>query len=244
MAAVKCKKCGAPIEIDPGQKFAKCQYCDSQVFIDKSGVGFFYILPFFIDYNNALGIFKRWTANPMTAKDLETMAKVVQFKKQYFPVYMFKRDIGGMEKVIVEPAKSTTLPGMHTLKVPAGDIKIFDQRYNVGDAEVIQPDIDMISYLNRLPGQSKEQALVYFPIWNVVYDYKGTKYPLVIDGSSGEVMATYYPPREAAPYYLAAGIGFVLFLIEGFFIDSWGGIGALITLPIIFGITYYVAKKL
>ncbi|MEW5761438.1 MAG: zinc ribbon domain-containing protein, partial [Candidatus Thermoplasmatota archaeon] len=117
MAQIKCKKCGANVEFDTGTKFAKCSYCSSQIYIDKSGAGFFYILPYFIDINSAGGIFKRWTAGSKMAKNLESEARVMQFKQQYFPIYMFKRDIGGREIVFIEPAKTTTLPGMHNLKV-------------------------------------------------------------------------------------------------------------------------------
>ena len=42
MAEIKCSKCGAPIKFEPGDQFVKCSYCDTQLYIDRSGAEFFY----------------------------------------------------------------------------------------------------------------------------------------------------------------------------------------------------------
>ncbi|MEM2868968.1 MAG: zinc ribbon domain-containing protein [Thermoplasmata archaeon] len=243
MATINCKKCGAPMELDPGAKFSKCRYCDSQIYIDKSGAGFFYIIPFMINATQVQGVFRRWTAGSNMARDLESEARISVLRQSYFPVYMFKRDLGGKESVVVRPARSTTLPGLRSLKIPPGDLKIFDQKYNVEGVELLQPELDMLAYLDQLPGKSVEQALVFFPIWAIEYHYKGRKYSAVVDGSSGEIFATDYPPRQAAPYILVAGAGLAAFIIEGFFIP-WGLIAAAVTAPVVFFAGYYVAKNM
>lgn len=215
MAEIKCNKCGAPIQFEPGDKFVKCGHCDTQVYIDWSGAGFYYIMPYMIDGAAAQATFKRWAAGSKTAKDLDSLARVVALKQQYFPVYMFRRDEGGKEKVYVEPARSTTLPGLHGMKVLAGDIKVFDQNYNAGGIELVKPDIDMTAYLPKLTGTAKEQALLYFPLWLLKYSFGGRDYDLVIDGSSGEVFVAEFPSRKGAPYMLIAVAAFAVFLVEG-----------------------------
>ncbi|MBC7081771.1 MAG: zinc ribbon domain-containing protein [Thermoplasmatales archaeon] len=249
MTSIKCNKCGASIEIEPGTKFAKCEYCNSQMYIDKSGVGFFYIVEMKIKEENARGIFKRWSAGSAMAKDLENEAKIVKMIPEYFPLYMFKRNVEGKEAIYFEPAKSTSLPGMHALKVPAGDIKIFDQNYIVDPrAQIIQPDLGMDAYLNNLPGKAEEQALVFFPIWYIEYSYKGNIYNVVIDASSGEVFSEKFPTRESYPYIAVASLGFFLFLIYGiislFWKFTYGLIGMAITTPILFLASYFVAKNM
>jgi len=247
MATIKCTKCGAPVEIEPGSKFAKCTYCGSQMYIDKSGAGFFYILEFKLDETAATGVFRRWAAGSVMAKNLDKEAKIFKAIPQYFPVYMFKRDLNGREVVYVQPAKSTSLPGMHSLKVPPGDIKIFDQNYRVPEhIQIIQPELDMVAYYNTLPGTPKEQALVYFPIWYMEYNYNGQIYNVVIDGSSGEVFADRFPTRGSAPYLAVAIAGFVLFTIYGLLcVWNWlyGLIAMGVTVPAIFATGYFVAKK-
>lgn len=247
MAYVKCPKCGANVQLDAGAKFTKCTYCSSQIYLDRSGAGFYYVLPFMSDQNAAIGTFRRWAAGSTKAKDLDKLAQVTGSKKQYFPVYMFKRDVNGVEQVIVEPAGSTTLPGLHSLKVPAGDIKIFDATYDVGGAELIKPDIEMLSYMNNLPGKPKEQALVYFPIWTLSYSFEGKAYTVVVDGVSGEVFSAGFPVRGSVPYMLVAIIGFMAFVGEGLLAMTsvlLAGILMAVTVVAIFFLAMYVARRM
>ncbi len=246
MASIKCTKCGAPNELDAGAKFMQCGYCDSQIYIDKSGAGFFYVLPYQLDQGAAQGVFKRWAAGSDKAKDLESTARVVATKATFFPVFMFRRDNQGREDVYVEPARSTTLPGLHSLKVPPGDLKVFDQKYDFGGVELDQPNIEMMAYMDKLPGKPKEQALVYFPIYSMDYDYGGKRYSVTIDGSSGEVFATSWPPRQAAGYYAVGIGGFVVCAIGGMLLGSNPALGAILIVlmvPAVFAGGYYVAKN-
>ena len=225
----------------------RCAFCESQIYIDKSGAGFFYVLPYQLDANAADGVFRRWAAGSDKAKDLESTARVVATTGSYFPVFMFRRDLDGRETVYVEPAKSTTLPGLHSLKVPPGDLKVFDQKYDFGGMDLEQPNIEMVAYMDKLPGEPKEQALVYFPIYSIDYDYAGRRYQVTIDGSSGEVFATFWPPRQAAGYYAIGIGGFVACAIGGALLGTnpiLGGviIGAMV--PAMFAGGYYVAKNM
>ena len=215
MASIKCPKCAAPVAFDAGTKFIKCSYCDSQIHIDRSGAGFYYAVPFAIDETNAMGLFRRWAAGPTKAKDLDKRAQVAGVQKQYFPVYRLKRDVNGKEQVFFEPAGSTTLPGLHALKVPAGDLKMFDSSFDTSGAELIKPDIEMISYVDSLPGKPKEQALVFLPIWRLTYVFEQKRYDVVVDASAGEVFSASFPTRSSAAYMLVAAFGFLAFAFEG-----------------------------
>lgn len=246
-ASVGCPKCGARVEFDSGTKFVRCNYCSSLIYIDRSGAGFYYILPFMVREDNAVGIFKRWAAGPTKAKYLDQKAQLAGSKKQYFPVYMFKRMVDGKEVVKIEPAGSTTLPGLHDLKVPAGDLKVFDVQYDVGGVQLIQPDIEMSAYLEKLPGTSKEQALVFFPIWTLDYVYEGKRYQVVIDGSSGEVFASDFPKRGSGAYMAVAGVGYVAFLGEALLAWVEPGLAAIlivVTVAGVFGASLFVARRM
>lgn len=225
----------------------KCPYCSSQIYLDRSGAGFYYALPFMVNENDSVGVFRRWASGSTKAKDLDKLAQLAGVKKQYFPVYMLKRDLNGVEQVFIETAGSTTLPGLHNLKVPAGDLKIFDASFDVGGAELIKPDIEMNSYLNTLPGKSKEQALVYFPIWKIDYVFNQKKYQVVVDASSGEVFSAEFPTRSSMAYLAVAGIGFLAFIGEGLL--------ATVSLPVaiglmaatvvgVFVVALYVARRM
>jgi hypothetical protein len=247
LASVNCPKCGAPVPFDTGVKFVKCPYCSSQVYIDRTGAGFYYALPFMMEEEQAVGVFKRWAAGPTKAKDLDKFAQIAGVKREYFPVYMFKRDVNGVEQVIFEPAGSTTLPGLHSLKVPAGDIKILDASFDTKGAEMVKPDIEMMAYTNRLPGKPKEQALVYFPIWKLDYVFNQKKYQAVIDGSSGEVFSSEFPTRSSAAYVLVAVIGFFAIMLEGLIATSSlaAAVAAIaVTVVALFGAALFVARRM
>lgn len=232
---------------DVDTKFVKCSYCSSQIFIDRSGAGFYYAAPFMVDETNAIGMFRRWAAGSTKAKDLDKLAQIAGVQRRYFPVYMFKRDMDGKEAVLIEPAASTTLPGLHSLKVPATDLKVFDASFDIGGAELVKPDIEMTAYSDKLPGKPKEQALVYFPIWKVDYVFNQKRYEVVIDASAGELFSADYPARGSMAYMAVAGVGFIAFIAEGLL--------ALASLPValalmgvtvvgVFASALYVARRM
>jgi len=235
------------VPFDTGVKFVKCPYCSSQVYIDRTGAGFYYALPYMMDENQAVGVFRRWAAGSTKAKDLDKLAQVAGVRREYFPVYMFKRDVNGVEQVLFEPAGSTTLPGLHNLKVPAGDIKILDASFDTKGAEMIKPDIEMMAYTSRLPGKPKEQALVYFPIWKLDYVFNQKKFQTVIDGSSGEVFSSEFPTRSSAVYVMVAVIGFFAIMAEGLIATSSliASVGAIaVTVVALFGAALFVARRM
>jgi hypothetical protein len=113
------------------------------------------------------------------------------------------------------------------------------------DVELLKPDIDMTAYLPNLPGEAKEQALVYFPIWAVGYTFNGRPYDVVIDGSSGEVFAADFPGRSSAPYFALAAVAFIVFFVEGLLtlLYGCGLVMAIVTLPIVFLASIAIVRR-
>jgi len=247
MAEVKCPKCAAPVGFDAGTKFVKCSYCSSQIYIDRTGAGFYYAIPFKLSEADAVGTFRRWAGGSTKAKDLDRLAQVGKVRRQYFPVYLFRRDVNGREVVIVEPAGSTTLPGLHQLKVPGGDLQIFDASFNTSGAELVKPDIDMTRYLSSLPGTAREQSLVFFPIWTIDYTFQGKGYQVVVDASSSEVFASSFPTRSSVAYIGVAALGFVAFAAEGLVATTNFTLGLVLmaaTVAAVFAASLFVARRL
>ncbi|ABN06648.1 hypothetical protein Mlab_0474 [Methanocorpusculum labreanum Z] len=213
MPDFQCPKCGAALQVKPGTQMATCSFCGTVTYIDRSSALFFYLLPFSINEGAAKGIFKRWTAGPAQAKDLESAARITKLTKEFFPVFRFRRTINGRETVFAKPAKGTLLPGMQDLTIPPGNVVVYDAKASTGDADVIQPDIAIDSYLPELAGTPIDQALVYFPIYEISYEYQGASYQAVIDGSSGAVYTTSSPTRSSSAYIAVMGLAFTLGLL-------------------------------
>ena len=76
-------------------------------------------------------------------------------------------------------------------------MRIFDQTFSTEGAEMVKPDIEMLPYLNQMPGTAKEQALVYFPIYLITYAFEGKTWSAVISATSGEVFTSEYPTRSS-----------------------------------------------
>ena len=213
MPDFQCPKCGAALQVKPGTQMATCSFCGTVTYIDRSSALFFYLLPFSINEGAAKGIFKRWTAGPAQAKDLESAAKITKLTKEFFPIFRFRRTINGRETVFAKPAKGTLLPGMQDLTIPPGNVVVYDAKASTGGAEVIQPDIAIDTYLPELAGTPIDQALVYFPIYEIAYEYQGASYQAVIDGSSGAVYTTSSPTRSSSAYIAVMGLAFTLGLL-------------------------------
>jgi hypothetical protein len=98
-----------------------------------------------------------------------------------------------------------------------------------------------------MPGEAKEQALVYFPIYTVEYEYEGGRYQVTIDGSSGEVFASSWPPRKAAGYYAVGIGGFIACAVAGGLMGVnpvMGAVLLLVMIPAVGAGGYYVAKNM
>lgn len=215
MSVFKCPKCGADLDVKPGSQMASCSFCGTVTYIDRSSALFFYLLPFSIDENAAKGIFKRWSAGPAYPKDMESSAKITKSVKEYFPVFRFRRTVNNKEDVEVKPAKGTLLPGMQNLVIPPGSMEIYNSKSMIGNAAVIEPDIGIDSYAEQLEGEAIDQSLVYFPIYEINYEYKGKSYDVVIDGSSGKVYSGNAPKRSSTSYVMVIGLAFALGFLGG-----------------------------
>lgn len=215
MSVFKCPKCGADLNVKPGSQTTACSFCGTVTYIDRRYALFFYLLPFSIDENAAKGIFKRWSAGPAYPKDMEASAKVTKISKEYFPVFRFRRTVSGKEEVLVRPAKGTVLPGMQNLVIPPGAMEIYNSKEMLNGAQAIEPDISIDSYIEELKGDAIDQSIVYFPIYETSYEYKGKTYDVVIDGSSGRVYSSNAPKRSSASYVGVILLAFALGLVGG-----------------------------
>lgn len=215
MPQFTCPKCGAGLEVKPGTHIATCQYCQTTTYIDRSSALFFYLVPFTIDEAKAKGIFKRWSAGPAMAKELEHDVVITKFAKEYFPVFQFRRQVKDNEQVLVKPARGTTLPGMQNLSIPPGSLILFDNTASTDGAEVLVPDLSIDSYLPNLPGKAVDQSVVYFPVYEVTYTFKEETYELVIDGSSGDVYTGPFPGRSSGSYLSVMGLAAILGILGG-----------------------------
>ncbi|RQD80519.1 MAG: hypothetical protein D5R99_04750 [Methanocalculus sp. MSAO_Arc1] len=209
MSAFTCPQCGAPLQVTPRLSYHLCEYCGTHSFIDRSGVIFYYLTPFLVNETQAKEIVSRWMKGPSMEKNLDSEAEITTFTKILFPVYRFRRMVGGQEEVYIRPARATFIEGMQEMVLPPGTMKIYDESVAIEDALRLDPEMAMDAYLEELPGEPMEHALVFVPFYQVEYNFQNQVWHAAIDGSTGAMHASLYPVRSSMPFGIVFITGFL-----------------------------------
>jgi hypothetical protein len=261
LSKFQCTQCGGELHPDEGQLFVTCPFCNSTVYLDKSRVVFHWYLAPTLDEKRARASLARWMAGNETVKDLDEKSKIVERSFQYFPVWFFKRRRDGKEIILLEPAAATSVSELKRVKLPAGDLRKYDDEL---DTQAQQPTVPLQAALDWLKGRQvrqeeiAESALVHIPLYTFKYAYEGQRYTAVVEGATGRVLANIYPAKEEAPYLFVGGLsaiaflGLALFPVIGALIDEGEGLGAGLLacvgvgIPValvLFGLAVWVASK-
>jgi predicted RNA-binding Zn-ribbon protein involved in translation (DUF1610 family) len=258
-----CTQCGGELHPDEGQIFLTCPFCGSTVYIDKARVVFHWYLAPTLDEAKARGALSRWMAGNQTVKDLDRKASVTEVGFQYFPMWYFKqRLVNGREEIALMPGAATAVSEIVHLRLPAGDLRKYNQEV---DPQAQPPTVPLEAAQSWLvagqPGTGNEiieQSLVHIPLFIAKYTYKGNLYTALVEGATGEVIANIYPAKAEAPYLAVGGLAALVYLclalfpvIGGLSNGSEGaltGLGlcaaaGIIAAPVLFGLAAWVAAK-
>jgi len=165
-----------------------------------------------------------------------------------FPVWLFRVQAQGGEEVVIEPAAATMMPQLADLQLPAGELEPFHSEEEGVTAvpETIPLETARGWLEQRGQGHLTETALVRLPLWRCQYSFEGDTYQVLVDASTGAVMAAVFPEKAESPYYLVAGLGLVLFAIEGLAITNpvvKFVAYAITAVPLVL-LAYWVARKI
>jgi hypothetical protein len=258
-----CTQCGGELHPDEGQIFLTCPFCNSTVYLDKARVVFHWYLAPTLDEAKARGALSRWMAGNQTVKDLDRKARVTEVTFQFFPMWYFKQRLAnGREEVALMPGAATAVSEIVHLRLPAGDLRKYNQEV---DLQAVPPTVPLKAALSWLsagqPGPADEiieQSLVHIPLFIIKYTYQGRLYTALVEGATGEVIANIFPAKAEAPYLVVGGLAALVFLclalfpvIGGMANGSGGALAGfglcatagLIAAPILFGLAAWVAAK-
>lgn len=248
------------------EKFTQCEFCGSTIYIDKRKVVNHYIVACNFSKEQALGNLRRWMASNFHTKDLDKLAQISQQTFYYFPMWYFKVQQGGADKIYLQPAHSTAISEIKHIQIPAGSLKPYNKK-DFDVKEFVAADVLYESAKNWLtqsgvnPDTIAESSLVHVPFFHFYYTYKGQQYSALVEASSGKVYANIWPAKSEMPFrvlFVAAILIFVLasivsyglsFVLNGEFEESiliGEGIKIVVyglaAVPLI-GIAYFIAKK-
>jgi len=265
-ATLRCPQCGGENPLPSGARLLRCQFCDAALFVDRSGLVSHYRLPRMVDRRQAAEALRRWMAGNDTVKDLDKKAENVVVTPVSFPVWMFRRRSADGEVVHAQPAAATPEPAMADLDVPAGRLVPFraaeaeaeDATAAAGAAGDeagrvlrIEPTVPLETARGWLGqhggdgGEVTETALVQVPFWRATYTFGGRSYTALVEGSTGVVLASVFPEKADAPYWLVAGLGLLLFGFEGLAIADlfWKLLAYAVTSVPLIGLAWWVTRR-
>ncbi len=266
-AIIICPQCGGENKLPTDEKFTQCEFCGSTIYIDKSKVVNHYIVTSNFTKDQAEGNLRRWMASNFHVKDLDKLAQISQLNFYYFPLWYFKTQDAGGDKVYLQPARSTPISEIKSIQIPAGSLKPYNKKdFDIKD--FVTTDVLYESAKNWLSQSGvdvntiSESKLVHVPFYHFYYNYKGKQYSALVEASSGKVYANLWPAKSEAPFKILFGAAIFIFGLASlcsfglaFFIS--GGMSEkgllmgegikivayiLAAIPLIAG-AYYVAKK-
>lgn len=257
-----CPQCGGELHPEAGQLFLVCPFCNSTVYLDKSGVVFHWSLSPTLDESKARGALARWMAGNETVKDLDKKSQVVSASFEYFPIwYLKRREPDESEEMLIELAAASSVSELRQIKLPAGDLQKYDTDL---DSQSLAPSVPLSAALSWLSDrgipqeQIIEKSLVHIPLYTFKYVYKNQAYTAVVEAGTGRVFANIYPAKAETPYRtvgcLTALCYVILAIIPLYFSleRGWAGTGlgmficvgiGLLTAPIFFGLAALIAAK-
>ena len=243
-----CTQCGGEGALESGRRFLTCRFCGATLFVDRSGIVGHYRLPRLLGADEAKAACRRWMAGNETVRDLDTKSTIESIEAVSFPVWLFRLQAQGGEEVVIEPAAATMMPQLADLKLPAGELEPFhaDEEGVTAVPETIPLETARGWLEQRGQGHLTETALVRLPLWRCRYSFEGDTYQVLVDASTGAVMAAVFPEKAESPYYLVAGLGLVLFAIEGLAITNpvvKFVAYAITAVPLVL-LAYWVARKI
>ena len=244
-----CQQCAAPLQVSPGSQFVTCEFCNTDNFVDKSGVVLHYAVQTTVREPDAVAALRRWMAGNKTVKGLADTAKITETTYQLFPMWMVRVEMNGAEKIFLEPAAATSITELTELTIPAGSVMAYDHAL---DGYALDPTVPYETVKTWLAenqeissGAIRSASLVHVPIYICKYEYEGEGYTAVIDGSTSQVFAAIYPSKWEMPYQVIGGLGcmgyFLISLIPLFGFASASATGAAVSLTIYFFLAVLLA---
>ncbi|MDX1503595.1 MAG: hypothetical protein R3325_14650 [Thermoanaerobaculia bacterium] len=229
-----CPRCGGESPVEAGERILVCPFCDTPLYVDRSGVVGHFRVPRLLDREQAAAALRRWMAGTRTVKDLDRKSSLDGLDRVTFPVWMFRTRARGEEMVFVEPAAPTPIPQLADLDLPAGRLEPFDRAEEGAEAVPATVPLETARGWLDQRGARKvtETALVEVPLWRARYTYRGEGFQALVDASTGQVLASVFPEKSESPYVLVGLLGLVLF----------GGLGLLISNPLLKLLAYGVVS--
>lgn len=252
---IPCQQCSAPLPVEQGSRFIKCEFCGATNFVDKTRAVFHYALQQTVRDTDALAALRRWMAGNQTVKGLDTKAQIGPAQFEYFPMWLIRTEQNGGEKVFLEPAAALSISALKGETIPAADLVPYDHELDVAAVEPTVPYEAMLQWLKDEKSIAdtaiREVSLVHLPLFVFKYEFKGERYTALVDAATSKVFANIFPSKWEAPYLTIAIIAFLVYFCAALapmagYLSGYGegmvlGIIAYVIIAVVAAIPIFVA---
>jgi len=222
---INCTQCGAGIPIEEDSEFLKCPYCDTSLYVETDRTVKHYYITRNLGKDDLSPVIQR----KLSYLEIKDKVEVSKSHMAYLPFWGLVTSGG---KTIVIPASAPPLEDLDHVKIPAGDLKLYNDQLEQ-DNEVVQPKLlleDAALEARNVLGDQKatysSASLIHLPMFAVSYYCRGMRYRALVDAVSGEVYADDWPaaPQKQKDKVLGiiAAIAFFLFFVEAAVIPGFG----------------------
>jgi hypothetical protein len=217
---INCTQCGGSVEVSQGMHFFTCTYCESALYLDRNGTVFHFVVSPTVSLIDAEGKLKRWMAGNETAKDLDKYAVIQTKELVYFPLWRFVANTGKGAAEYTELASSFAIPEIKKIAVSGGGMKFFSSK-EFSHIPLREPEVLLDSAIHWLENrgvrrdQIKEKNLIHVPFHVFHYKFQNEGYQVVVDATTGTVLASRYPARAEKPFLLITAAAAIIFFLEG-----------------------------
>lgn len=232
---ILCRQCSAPLPVEQGSQYVKCEFCGATNVVEKGRTVFHYAVKVTVRRDAAEKALRRWMAGNDTIKGLDKKAQIKETRFEYFPMWLVTIIQNERETMYLEPAAAISVSELKRIRIPAGDLEPFQDAYAENAITATVPYDAMFGWLKDEhhieQGKIKGVSLVHLPIYFLKYTYEGEDYTVVVDGASGEVFANIYPSKWEVPYVALGSIAFAAYFcaafipLTGFLVNDAAGLG-------------------
>ncbi len=188
---VTCSQCGAKIKIDKDKRFLTCTHCRSSLILERDRT----FQCFFLEHaRNDI-----WASGALSARlkqnKIRSAPKDIKIDFRYFPVWHITFHDGTTK---TQPGAKTIHTEISSVKIPAGDLKYFEEGIFPGE-KVSPPTIEpeMASLWTRDEGESDRNVerlwLVYLPIYFIDFGLDGAVHHALLAGESTRIYSDTLP---------------------------------------------------
>jgi len=192
---IDCPSCSAQLELNPVDRFARCEYCDSFLRIDLGESLTKTTYQVSLSPSHIPSLLKR----ALLQHELNEDFRITKLALFYFPFWRFQWKHFSRYGI----ASSQVARNLKEFAFKTGTQEFFDPK-SIENAEIIEPDIfleNALKSIDDLPENADRNemhpGLIYVPFYKVLFDYGSTNYHVWVAANQRQVIFEDIPASPA-----------------------------------------------